>query len=81
MPEFVIALSAQTKENAHHFVKRLLAIIRATVFNNLAENLKVTVSIGMHPVTTEESIDQALAFANKLLYEAKRKGRDRIEIR
>jgi diguanylate cyclase (GGDEF)-like protein/PAS domain S-box-containing protein len=79
--EFVIALESISKANAYHFVARLHSIIRATEFNQEIEKLKVTVSIGMHLVQAEESIDRSLVCADKLLYEAKQNGRDRIVVR
>jgi diguanylate cyclase (GGDEF)-like protein len=49
------------------------------VFNNT--EIKVTISIGITGVGLNDTIDSLLARVDEALYEAKRKGRNRVEYR
>lgn len=78
--EFVALLPYQTPSEAEYFAQRLRAGLRGLRIPG-AENLKVTVSIGIaghapeHPLATAEEL---LAQADSALYLAKRQGRDRV---
>jgi diguanylate cyclase (GGDEF)-like protein len=78
--EFIVLLPGTKKENALHAAKRILEAISGHQFSGITG--QITVSIGAVSVP-EASIDTAekLIHASDLaLYEAKAKGRNRIEI-
>lgn len=76
--EFVIIATQSAKEDAYELGKRLRRLIEQTIL--LEEtSLKATVSIGIgsYPTDAEEP-DQLIELADKMLYEAKRLGKNRV---
>ncbi|NJL02289.1 MAG: GGDEF domain-containing protein [Spirulinaceae cyanobacterium RM2_2_10] len=65
-----------------HRAERLRAAIAALTFEELAASLRVTASFGVTAVlTSDRSLDRAIARADAALYEAKRQGRNCIRVR
>ncbi|ACV76348.1 MAG: diguanylate cyclase [Zymomonas mobilis] len=76
--EFIIAISASI-EMSRHIAERIRNEFTKIVIKNGETELKITVSIGLFEITTEESISIALDKADSLLYWAKNNGRNRVE--
>lgn len=79
--EFIVFLHHTKKEDAVQFASRILKAVSGHKFSSMPEK-QLTVSIGLagipdSAIDTEEGLIQAVDCA---LYEAKRKGRNRVEI-
>ncbi|MTI50340.1 MAG: GGDEF domain-containing protein [Alcanivorax sp.] len=75
--EFLIMLPVMDMEQALTSVERLMSALRAQRFM-AAPALEVTASVGLTVVGHGESPDEVLVRADRLLYQAKAAGRDRI---
>ncbi len=79
--EFAVLTPVTDKKNAVHPAQKILQTISGHTFQNIGSN-KVTVSIGIADVSGAD-IDTATKLVNvadQAMYEAKRKGRNRIEV-
>ncbi len=79
--EFAVLTPVTDKTNAVHPAQKILQAISNHTFQNIGSN-KVTVSIGIADVSGAD-IDTATKLVNmadRAMYEAKRKGRNRIEV-
>jgi len=79
--EFVILLPATTQEAAMSAAKRMCAAVRQHDFRADERIIHLTISVGIATtlkVVTAGLIDHLVYHADAALYEAKRKGRDRI---
>jgi diguanylate cyclase (GGDEF)-like protein len=75
--EFVVLLPATGLDRALHIAERIQVVLRAP----RAEIPPYTVSIGVAcQLDAEESLDGILVRADRALYSAKERGRDRIEV-
>lgn len=78
--EFLVMLPVQGGlKEAHAALERLLGALRAQRFM-AAPALEVTASAGLTTVGPEEGPDQVLMRADRLLYQAKAAGRDRVAL-
>jgi two-component system cell cycle response regulator len=79
--EFIVLLPQILKENALHVASRLLGAFSTHSFSGLPDQ-QVTISIGIAgmPDPSIDSGEKLIHAADIALYEAKRKGRNRIEI-
>lgn len=77
--EFLIMMPVNDLEEARRAVARLLNALRAQRFM-AAPALEVTASVGLTVVGAGEGPDAVLLRADRLLYEAKAAGRDRIVV-
>ncbi|HCE39213.1 GGDEF domain-containing protein [Alloalcanivorax profundimaris] len=77
--EFLLVLPVLDLAQARATVEGLMTALRAQRFM-AAPALEVTASVGLTVVGATESPDQVLARADRLLYQAKTGGRDRIVI-
>lgn len=76
--EFIVVLSnLQSDSAALQIAERMKERISSCIYEN--NELRVTISIGI-AVFEQESLVELIGKADKLLYQAKRKGRNRIEI-
>jgi diguanylate cyclase (GGDEF)-like protein len=75
--EFLVMLPVMDMEQALTSVERLMSALRAQRFM-AAPALEVTASVGLTVVGHGESPDEVLVRADRLLYQAKAAGRDRI---
>ena len=76
--EFGLLFPDATPDTASAVAERMRnAVANFPVMSSCGAQLKVTISIGLAPF--EGSLTDALSHADKALYEAKHKGRDRVE--
>ncbi len=82
--EFAIILPETTAEEAMAVAEKLRVSVESHVFEEKFEKYQVTSSFGVAAVTpaTEDDFtkDTLILMADKALYEAKRKGRNRVEL-
>ena len=86
--EFIVLLPATGLERAHHVAERIQTVLRAPRSETESEQSAAaaalppyTVSIGIAcQVSPDEELDHILLRADRALYCAKERGRDRIEI-
>ncbi|MFT8737109.1 MAG: GGDEF domain-containing protein, partial [Zymomonas mobilis] len=76
--EFIIAISAPL-EISRNIAERIRQEFTRMVVKNGDTELKITVSIGLFEMTTEDAVSAALDKADNLLYWAKNNGRNRVE--
>lgn len=76
--EFGMLFPDATPETARAVVERMrAAVMNFPVMTSIGTELKITISIGLAPF--EGSLTDALSNADRALYEAKNKGRNRVE--
>lgn len=78
--EFTALLSDTALPEALLVAERLRRRVQGFDWEAMAAGLRVTISGGVVTVKAGESFDQAVARADALLYEAKRAGRNRIQV-
>ncbi len=76
--EFIVLLSHITPEQAAQVCHRLRARIASTVCDIGGQQISVTASIGAAVFAADTPFDEVIEAADKALYEAKVKGRDRV---
>jgi two-component system, cell cycle response regulator len=79
--EFACVLSGTTLPGAAHFAESLRVIIEKDPFHHDAEEISVTVSLGVsvREGTDKSDVDALIQRADEKLYLAKRGGRNRVE--
>jgi diguanylate cyclase (GGDEF)-like protein len=77
--EFAVLLPAADLGQAMDAAERLRLAVSAVSLDADGENHSITVSIGVAEVSNDEMVSAALARADKVLYVAKRNGRNRVE--
>lgn len=75
--EFIILLPQTHSDKAVEVANKLLSSTRAL---QLHEKIKFTISIGIKSYTDEPSLQSIIKCADQALYQAKRNGRDQIQI-
>lgn len=74
--EFFIILPGTGKEFTHSIAKKITSIVKRTKFT---KNISITISIGTVTYPDDaDSVETILKWVDDALYDAKRKGRDRI---
>ncbi len=77
--EFVIVLPETALSAAHDMAERILTQVRSASYQFNDQSIAVTLSIGVAMSrSSDESADTLLARTDRMLYEAKRAGRDRV---
>lgn len=77
--EFIIVAPNMTLEDAETLGERIRNAIQQSSMTSEEPSLNVTCSIGVNAVSTDgASIDQAVKRADKAMYEAKKRGRNRV---
>lgn len=76
--EFILVLPDTGREEASMVAERLRAALEQTSFTDLADDLAVTVSIGVAEHRPGEELDATMARADGSLYLAKETGRNRV---
>jgi len=75
--EFLAVLINSTVERSVHVAERLRQRIEQENFQEVNEDLRVTISIGVAQYQPHESMDDVLKRADEALYQAKQDGRNR----
>ncbi len=75
--EFLLVLVNSDADRSHLVAERLRRRIEQEDFRDIADGLKVTISVGVTQYRHEETIDDILKRADEALYRAKREGRNR----
>lgn len=79
--EFAVVLPATTAASALHFAERLRIKVAALVVDHAGLPLKISTSIGVAEMRpTDLRPEEVIARADRALYEAKEKGRNRVEV-
>ena len=78
--EFALALPGTDLEGARHAAERLRQAVLDTRLLTCGNSYTMTVSVGVVLIDPEEDLPTALARADHALYEAKRNGRNRVEV-
>ena len=79
--EFVLLLNSTSTQNAIKIAKRIQETIKNHNFIFEENKINITISIGIASYTEDyQDIDKLISLADKALYSAKNKGRNRIEI-
>jgi len=79
--EFVIVLPDTSVENALALAERIRASVEATPADTGAQQISVTISIGLSAIRPDDPNDHtALERADLALYEAKHSGRNRVKL-
>jgi diguanylate cyclase (GGDEF)-like protein len=76
--EFLLVLPDTTEQSAARMVDRLRAIIAELDWSAFSPGMRVTISAGLATLRANETSDNFLARADRALYAAKAKGRNRI---
>lgn len=80
--EFTIVVPGCTQEDIEKVAESVRALIEQETFVSNSMQFNVTISMGLTLVMADEMrIDEALSRADEALYEAKRKGRNRVVVR
>jgi len=77
--EFLVVLSAATAQQARDIAERLRSAVERLEFTSISPDLRVTISLGIH-IATEYDAGVAIAAADSMLYRAKDRGRNRVEM-
>lgn len=78
--EFVAVFQGVTQETLNTLAEKMRMLVERSSIRENEFILKVTVSIGATLVNPEDSIETILARADKLMYEAKDKGRNQVSV-
>ncbi|MBU3208076.1 GGDEF domain-containing protein [Clostridium algidicarnis] len=78
--EFFISLPNMDKEHSLTFIEEIRLGIENLCFNYEKRCLKVTISGGIYEIKGSEEIDEVFRNADNRLYNAKHKGKNRIEM-
>lgn len=78
--EFVILMPATSAEQAVIAVDKIRHAVECSPFNFHGQPVQITLSLGVAEVQSDDSVEDLFGRADKALYEAKRLGRNRIEL-
>lgn len=76
--EFMLVLCGTTQNEALAFAERVREIVESSSFENNGD-IRITISIGVAEYLPRESFQTTINRADKALYRAKEKGRNRVE--
>jgi diguanylate cyclase (GGDEF)-like protein len=77
--EFLVVLHSATAQQAHEIAERLRLAVERLDFPSIAPDLRVTISLGVW-IANDYNPSAAIAAADSLLYRAKERGRNRVEM-
>jgi diguanylate cyclase (GGDEF)-like protein len=76
--EFLVVSPETDLEQAYKLAERLRMTIAATAFSAEAQDISITVSIGVAQLQDDDSIETVISRADAALYQAKNRGRNRV---
>lgn len=79
--EFVVVLPDSSAESAQHMAERICAEVAALEFSGHGSPVKVTVSAGVGASRQPQVFPALMRIADQALYEAKRLGRNQVQVR
>ena len=77
--EFILILAHSEKREAMDGAERIRELTKQIVFDNMPEDFRITISVGVTEYQPTELIQEAINRADTALYRAKANGRDRVE--
>lgn len=77
--EFILILTNAEKNEAMDCAERIRRVVAGLVFDNLPNDFRITISVGVAEFKAGEAIQEAINRSDKALYRAKLNGRDRVE--
>ncbi len=77
--EFILILTNMETREAMICAERIRNMVKALVFENMPEDFRITISVGVTKYQPSESIQDAINRADTALYRAKTNGRDKVE--
>jgi two-component system, cell cycle response regulator len=78
--EFIILLPETPKENALQIASRILTSVSTAQFSSVPRQITISIGLAGMPDPGTDSSEKFIAAADRALYEAKNKGRNRIEV-
>lgn len=78
--EFISAFSCANEDGLLRFAEKLRALVEQTFIEKNGQVLKVTISIGATLFYSDDTIDSTVKRADKLLFQSKENGRNRVTI-
>jgi len=76
--EFVVILNRITGEKAHQIANRILQTVRGNKLIYKADTISITLSIGLSQHEVGDNLEKMIERTDKLLYEAKSSGKNKI---
>jgi diguanylate cyclase (GGDEF)-like protein len=76
--EFVVLFHSTELAEANNACEKLRALVESHDWHGIAEGLRVTLSIGLAALSDEAEAERLLLTADRRLYEAKAKGKNRV---
>ena len=76
--EFILFVSGITKESVIQLAERIRVCISKNQINIKSGAITITASFGIAPAAPENDLSDAIALADKALYQAKQEGRNRV---
>ncbi|MFP4040669.1 MAG: GGDEF domain-containing protein, partial [Desulfosudaceae bacterium] len=75
---FIIFVNFECRDGNPDCIQRLLNMVRDLKFPEISETLRITASFGVAGYRPSESVDSLVDRADKALYQAKARGKNRI---
>jgi diguanylate cyclase (GGDEF)-like protein len=77
--EFILILTNSEKLEAMECAERIRMMVRKLIFENMPDDFRITISVGVTEYQPSEVIQEAINRADTALYRAKLNGRDKVE--
>lgn len=78
--EFIVLLPETTRENALQVASRLLTSVSAFKFSSFPGSVTVSIGLASMPKPAVDTSEKLIAASDRALYQAKSRGRNRIEV-
>jgi diguanylate cyclase (GGDEF)-like protein len=77
--EFILILTNSEKHEAMICAERIRSVVEKIVFEDMPEDFRMTISVGVTEYQPSELIQEAINRADTALYRAKINGRNKVE--